>query len=766
MIDRIQLIRNVGQFDSVSSGAALGLARLTLVYAENGRGKTTLAAVLRSLATGDPILIAERRRLQASHPPHVVLVCAGGPPDAMFQNGSWNRTLSDLVIFDDLFIDQNVHSGLAVAAGHRQKLHELILGAGAVSLNQQLQQRIDRIEIHNATLRQAADAIPASERAGLPVDDFCALPQRADIDAAIEATEQNLAAANQQDLIRNFSAFDGIRLPGFPVSDIEGILDQSIQSLDVTALQQVQRRLAELGRDGERWVAQGMIGLSPEGRAMDAESCPLCAQDLSASPIIGLYRAYFSAEYANLKQRVEGLRSMLGGESLGMNQAAFERAIRVAVERRQFWSQFTSIPEIAVDTAMIVRDWQAAHQVLADAASRKASAPLEHVQIGDEARAGLAQYESHRGAIRLLSDSLQSANSNIQLVKERAATSDAATIAADLTQLKAVRARHSPSIESLCAVYLAEKAAKTVTEQERDQIRGSLNTHRTSVFSSYQTAMNVYLQRFYAGFRLDSVTFSNTRGGPTCTYNVLINNTPVNVSSEPTPGEPSFRTVLSSGDRNTLALGFFFASLDQDNAIGQKTVVIDDPISSLDDHRALTTIQEIRRIADRAGQVIVLSHNKSFLCRIWEGSDQSLRTAVQISRDGTGSTIQPWDVDRDCITEHDRRHEMLREYLSSGGPNARDVAVAIRPVLEAYFRVTCPRYFPPGTLLGPFLNTCTERIGPADQILDTQQVQELGDLIEYANKFHHDTNAACETEQINDLELNGFVHRTLDFARP
>jgi wobble nucleotide-excising tRNase len=150
VINNIQLLRNIGLFDSVSPGANISLARLTLVYAENGRGKTTLAAIFRSLATGDPMPIGERRRLAAQHTPHVVLACNGGAPPIMFQNNTWNRTLTDLVVFDDVFVDQNIHSGLAVAPGHRQNLHELILGSQAVALNRQLRQVIAQIEQHNA----------------------------------------------------------------------------------------------------------------------------------------------------------------------------------------------------------------------------------------------------------------------------------------------------------------------------------------------------------------------------------------------------------------------------------------------------------------------------------------------------------------------------------------------------------------------------------------------------------------------------------------
>jgi hypothetical protein len=52
VIERFQLLRNVGQFDSVSTGALLPVSAFNLIYAENGRGKTTLAAILRSLGTG------------------------------------------------------------------------------------------------------------------------------------------------------------------------------------------------------------------------------------------------------------------------------------------------------------------------------------------------------------------------------------------------------------------------------------------------------------------------------------------------------------------------------------------------------------------------------------------------------------------------------------------------------------------------------------------------------------------------------------------
>jgi len=764
MINSIQLLRNIGQFDSVTTAANISLARLALVYAENGRGKTTLAAILRSLGTGDPMPITERRRLAAQHPPHVVLDCDGGPPAAMFQNNAWNRTLPNLTIFDDLFVDQNIYSGLAVEAGHRQNLHELILGAQAVALNQQLQQHIRRIEEHNAELRERAAAIPTAERGGLSVDDFCALPPRAEIDAAIAETERNLAAARERDPVRNTGIFDNVSLPGFDTVAIDQILAEDLPSLDASAAAQVQAHLAELGPGSEAWVGEGMrraVLLSEAERV----SCPFCTQNLAGSPIITHYRAYFSEAYANLKRRVSEALADINRAHGNDLPAAFERAIRVAIERRQFWSRFCDVPEISIDTATIVRDWRSAREAIAMALTGKQAAPLERMTLVQEAREAVATYERHRQLIVELSLALQHVNTAIRLTKEQAAAGNPAAIAADLARLQAVRFRHSVSTAALCTNYLAEKTAKTATEQQRDQTRTTLDQHRTTVFAGYETAVNLYLQRFNAGFRLGSVTYAETRGGSTCTYNVLINNTAVAVGAG-TPGEASFRNTLSSGDRNTLALAFFFASVDHDPALGNKIVVIDDPISSLDDHRSLTTVQETRRLAQRAGQVIVLSHNKPFLCRIWEGTDHTIRSALQVTRDGAGSTMRPWNVDQDCVTEHDRRHAMLRDYIAGGTPNNREVARAIRPLLEAFLRVACPEHFPTGTLLGPFRNLCTQRVGTPQQILDVHATEEMRNLVEFANRFHHDTNAAWETAAINDGELQGFVQRALIFVRP
>ncbi len=764
MITALRLLRNIGQFDSAGA-PAIPLNRLTVAYAENGRGKTTLSAILRSLASGDPIPIVERHRLNAAHAPHVVLDCVGGPPSAIFENGAWNRTVPNLAVFDDVFVDANVYSGLVVESDHRQNLHELILGAQGVALNQSVLALATRIEEHNRDLRDKAAAIPEAQRGSFSPDQYCAVAVRPNVDDEILAAERKLAAAREQDPIRTASSFETLSLPAFDIEAVEAVLRQDLPSLDASAAARVQAHLAGAGKGAEAWIADGMQRVANAAGAAPSGPCPFCATDLSASPVIGHYRAYFGAAYRDLKRTIAEASAAVTRIHGGDVPASFERDVRVAGERRQFWARFCELPEIAIDTAAIARDWRVVRDAVAAALTAKQAAPLERMSLPEQARLAAAAYAAHRESLSAISRQLQTANQTILLVKEQAAAGNASALATDIARLKIIKARHTPAMIAACAAYAQAKAEKALTEDLRKQAKEALDQYRTGAFPGFQTAINGYLQRFNAGFRLDQVAAANTRSGPSCTYNVLINNVAVPVAGgDAEPGRPSFKNTLSAGDRNTLALAFFFASLDADPNLAQKIVVVDDPVSSLDEHRCLTTVQEIRRLAQRAAQVIVLSHSKGFLCRTWEGTDRTLRAAIRVTREATGSAIASWDVEQDSVTEHDRRHTLLREYLRAGGNNTREVAEAIRPVLEGFLRVARPEHFPAGTLLGQFRERCRRQLGTGQEILNPQLVQDLHDLVEYANRFHHDTNAAYQTEIINDGELQGFVTRALTFA--
>ncbi len=74
MIKKIVSIKGVGRFKNCNATGDVELRRAALVYAPNGRGKTTLCDVFRSLKTGVPDTVVGRSTLGAPTPPTVELL--------------------------------------------------------------------------------------------------------------------------------------------------------------------------------------------------------------------------------------------------------------------------------------------------------------------------------------------------------------------------------------------------------------------------------------------------------------------------------------------------------------------------------------------------------------------------------------------------------------------------------------------------------------------------------------------------------------------
>ena len=74
----------------------------------------------------------------------------------------------------------------------------------------------------------------------------------------------------------------------------------------------------------------------------------------------------------------------------GEVQAGFERAVREVSEARTFWSAYVELPAFELDTAAILRNWNAARDLVLTALRAKFAAPLEAAELGADALEGIA----------------------------------------------------------------------------------------------------------------------------------------------------------------------------------------------------------------------------------------------------------------------------------------------------------------------------------------------------------------------------------------
>ncbi len=437
----------------------------------------------------------------------------------------------------------------------------------------------------------------------------------------------------------------------------------------------------------------------------------------------------------------------------------------------RFWAPMCDMPKLKIDTVRIVKAWQEARKVIIDTLGNKRASPLDRFEFNEDSKEKIKSFQECSALVEENSRELLNMNITIRQIKEETSSGNIEEVLNKLKPLLATKNRFSPDIAPLCDDYIKEKENKQQKEEEKIKIRGALDKHREAIFPKYQSAINKHLNNFNASFKVGRVIPTNPKGRASCSYYFLINNVAVPLEFDDSSQlAPAFKNTLSSGDRSTLALAFFFASLDQDPDISKRVIIIDDPVTSLDDMREISTTQEIQSLIGRAAQVIVLSHDKDFLCKIWDNADNRNTATLEVRRTGAcSSTITKWDIHPDTIEDYDIRHEELREYDEENIGVRVKIAQNIRYILERFCRVGWTKYCPPGFKLGSFQSQIRRSLSSENPILSSEDFREFSNLVDYAHKFHHDTNSRAwerEIRNINDTQLHGFVRRTLEFTKP
>jgi hypothetical protein len=132
MLKKFIAVKSVGRFINSAHLGVQECLKTTLVLGGNGFGKTTLASILRSNGTDDPAIIIGRARLGANTAPDVELLLEGSK--ATFRNGAWNFSATEFLVFDGVFIAENVYAGDVVDLEQRRNLYRVIVGKEGVGL--------------------------------------------------------------------------------------------------------------------------------------------------------------------------------------------------------------------------------------------------------------------------------------------------------------------------------------------------------------------------------------------------------------------------------------------------------------------------------------------------------------------------------------------------------------------------------------------------------------------------------------------------------
>jgi wobble nucleotide-excising tRNase len=757
MLKKVISIKNVGRFRNSAAAGNPQLAKYTFILGANGSGKTTICSILRSLHTGDVALVIGRKTLGIAGEPTVELLFEGGA--ISFNGTQWTATVPNIAIFDGAFVIENVYSGEAVDIDQKRGLYRVILGLEGVALADEEARLAAESRGRTGELGTAEKVIKPYLPTGMSVEQFLALAEDQNIDTKITDQDRTVEAVRQASEIRIRSGLSEIALPAFPET-FAAQLSRTLENISDDAEKQIAEHLAahRMTETGGAWIAEGI-------EHADNDTCPFCGQDTSGVALITAYRALFGDAYKALKANIETLQKTVTQQ---FGEGAIGRLTTLVAQNAsaaEFWKRYCTfdpfrlIPPESLENAMRVLG-QEAQRLL----TRKSSSPLEPVPLDEPFTAAKDAYARSQETIAAVNTAIREVTALIVARRAETGAADLNAVQSELARLQAVKKRHAPAIAQVCADHIRLTVEKNNIETTKGTIRTELEAHTKKVVKPYERRINEYLESFNADFRITETKHAYPGGVATSSYQLVINNTAINLGDAKTPHDrPSFKNTLSAGDRTTLALAFFLTHLERDAGKAQKIVVLDDPFTSQDAFRRRQTVHEIRKVGRDCAQVILLSHDVTFLKQVWEKAPASERIALLINdARSLGAKLLPMDIDRACQGRVASEIDDLLTYVTTGAGKPLDLIKKMRIVLETYCRTTFPAYFEPNDWLGDIVRKIREAGDdhPAKALYD-----ELDKVNDYSATYHHGEDVADATpEQIDTKELTGFIRGTLKIA--
>lgn len=142
----------------------------------------------------------------------------------------------------------------------------------------------------------------------------------------------------------------------------------------------------------------------------------------------------------------------------------------------------------------------------------------------------------------------------------------------------------------------------------------------------------------------------------------------------------------SEGDKSTLAFAFFIAAIERLADLDKQIVILDDPLSSLDENRREATARILLSLSPKLNQLCVFTHKKDFL---WMLTDKMPDNKVHHIRSDkkNGSWIEVFDVEHDRKGTYERMVEDMERYLVEDfGPTSDIMQGNIRKVFEVVLK--------------------------------------------------------------------------------
>lgn len=736
-------VKHIGVLKAFATPSAPQLAQLTTFYGKNGRGKSTLSAILRSAAKGSANHLTGRTTFGVSDPkPEVNLILESG--SVRMSDNRWTPTITPIDVFDTTFIADNLFAGETPSLDHDRGLFTVILGTEGVAL-------IKHQDFFNAATKRTTSRLKEAETAlkdDLPTDmtreEFFAFASNESVSKQLVQAEKDLKALQQESRISGIAKLE--LLPVFELpQDMEALLSATVENIEADARDHLAAHFKKfgLGKRGEAWIKFGLDHIHED-------SCPFCGKSgIDDLGMIDVYSKIFGETYKEffdkVRETAERVEAQIGPEAL----EEFERRALGNLEAIAHWSEFVDLDgQKATSAEQALNLLDEVHKSLKTLFDAKRQSPLSQIADDGTVTKALSTFSRAMDSFAEYNQGIAGIRSAVASRAKPLTEAQARMRVANLTR----RARRNDDgvqnrIQNLLRAQRADQRAKKL----RTLVQDRLKIANKSAASHYYARVNHYLTKFGATFQISEISNSMSGNIGSVDYGLVVRGHPVvRGRGEMGTNEASFKTSLSTGDKTSLAFAFFLALLDRHPTLEDRIVVFDDPLSSHDSHRKLKTVEFLNGIVRRSRQVIVLSHDAHFLRDVVKRCSDLQSANYQIEFDGESwSKATEADMDELCQSEFQSHLSTVKRFYDRTGGSAAEVAPVIRKVLEGHYRRAYSAYFLPTENLGGII----QKIRDEGEYHPCWSALETLEACNETKDEHHGENPTVVRTPIDDDNL-------------
>ncbi|MEW8013672.1 MAG: AAA family ATPase [Candidatus Sedimenticola endophacoides] len=213
-------------------------------------------------------------------------------------------------------------------------------------------------------------------------------------------------------------------------------------------------------------------------------------------------------------------------------------------------------------------------------------------------------------------------------------------------------------LASQCNDYVALNAKLDSLDKDIAALETKLQTDQSDYLKKFFVSLNDWFKRFGShDFMLER---GETKQGYTPIYFLKVKYKGQAID------ESALSHVFSESDRRALALAVFWTQLQSlpEPALAEQIVVLDDPLTSFDDHRVTAVHSELAATVEKVRQIVVLSHYRHDIEMFFETfRDQPhVRLLALVAGGANGTGIEAGDPREFVLTEHQKAHVRMTAF--------------------------------------------------------------------------------------------------------